>query len=72
MSLCHQCARLTLAPTRNDVPIHLHIATDAATGGGATSGRPRVYDCETCDARWGWRDILGWYLETPTRSKPGI
>ena len=52
---------------RNDVPIHLH-ASDPSTGRVAAALKARVFDCEICDARWGWKDGSGWYLRTPNRS----
>jgi len=67
MKLCDQCARLLLAPTRNDIPTHLHLF-DPSTGKVVAAFRARLFDCEACDSRWGWMDVSGWHLKTPHRS----
>jgi hypothetical protein len=71
MSLCDQCVRLTLAPSRNDVPFHLHTS-DTSTGHIATVPKLRIFNCEICHARWDWRNVSGWYLKTPDRSSEGM
>ncbi|TDU32312.1 hypothetical protein DFR24_1706 [Panacagrimonas perspica] len=67
MKLCDPCARLLLAPTRNDIPTHLHLF-DPSTGKMAAAPKARLFDCETCDSRWGWKEVTGWHLKTPNRS----
>ena len=67
MSLCDQCIRLTLAPMRNDVPFHLHTS-DAPTAHITAAPKPRVFECEVCDARWNWKNVTGWYLKAPNCS----
>ena len=62
MNLCDQCARLLLAPIRNDVPMHLH-SSDPSAGKIAAALKARVFDCVNCHARWGWKDVVGWFLK---------
>lgn len=68
MSLCDSCARLLLAPIRNDVPIQLQSSDPATLRKGEATREFRTFDCVHCDARWGWREITGWFLDTTRRS----
>lgn len=70
MSLCDSCARLLLAPIRNDVPNQLQSSDPNRPRQGAADRESRTFDCVTCDACWGWREITGWFLESATRSVP--